>query len=94
MTPLPRTWEWMLKVKSSYNFLKKSKLRNGTKTFLEPKLLALFIVKLKKLGFSVPLSDNSINSFQDNSFCKHYMYLNQMQNCICICKNWNTFCPY
>jgi len=31
----------------------KSKLRNRTKTFLEPKFL--FIVKFKKLGFSTPL---------------------------------------
>jgi len=30
MTPLPkRTLEWMLKVKSSYNFFNKSKLRNA-----------------------------------------------------------------
>jgi len=32
-------------------FFKKSKLRNGTKTFLEPKLS-----KFKKLGFSAPLT--------------------------------------
>jgi len=32
----------------------KSKLRNGTKTFLEQKF-SLFIVKFKKLGFSAPL---------------------------------------
>jgi len=32
----------------------KSKLRNGTKTFLAPKF-SLFIAKLKKLGFSAPL---------------------------------------
>jgi len=34
--------------------LNKSKLRNGTKTFLESKF-SLFIVKFKKLGFSAPL---------------------------------------
>jgi len=33
----------------------KNKLRNGTKTFLEP-YFSLFIVKLKKLGFSASLS--------------------------------------
>jgi len=32
----------------------KYKLRNGTKTFVEPKFF-LFIVKFKKLGFSAPL---------------------------------------
>jgi len=31
----------------------KSKLRNGTKTFLEPNFF-LFMVKFKKLGFSAP----------------------------------------
>jgi len=35
----------------------KSKLRNGTKTFLEPNF-SLFIVKFKKLGFSAPLNKN------------------------------------
>jgi len=35
----------------------KSKLRNGTKTYLEQiKFFSLFIVKFKKLGFSAPLS--------------------------------------
>jgi len=33
----------------------KRKLRNGTKTYLE-NFLSLFIVKFKKLGFSVPLT--------------------------------------
>jgi len=33
----------------------KSKLRNGTKTYLEP-FFSLFIVKFKKLGFSALLS--------------------------------------
>jgi len=33
----------------------KSKLRNGTKTFLEPKFF-LLIVKFRKLRFSAPLS--------------------------------------
>jgi len=32
----------------------KSKLQNGTKTFLEPSF-SLFIVKFKKLGCSIPL---------------------------------------
>jgi len=45
----------MLKVKYSYNFLSnESKLRNGTKTFLEPKFY-LFLVKFKKLEFIAPL---------------------------------------
>jgi len=35
--------------------LNKSKLRNGTKTFLEPKFFS--IVKFKKLGFSTPLTN-------------------------------------
>jgi len=35
--------------------LTKSKLRNGTKSFLEPKFF-LFIVNFKKLGFSAPLT--------------------------------------
>jgi len=34
--------------------LNRSKLRNGTKTFPEPKF-SLLIVKFKKLGFSAPL---------------------------------------
>jgi len=34
--------------------LNKSKLRNGTKTFLKPKLFSIS-VKIKKLGFSAPL---------------------------------------
>jgi len=33
----------------------KCKFKNGTKTFLEPKLF-LLIVKFKKLGFSAPLT--------------------------------------
>jgi len=33
----------------------KSKLRNGTKTFLKTNF-SLFIIKFKKLGFSAPLS--------------------------------------
>jgi len=33
---------------------KKSKLRNGTKTYLE-QFFSLFIVKFKKIGFSAPL---------------------------------------
>jgi len=55
MTPLPkRTLEWMLKVEVLLQLFNKSKLRNGTKRFLEPKFL--FIVKFKKLGFSAPLT--------------------------------------
>jgi len=43
MTTLPkRTLEWMLKVKVLLQLLNKSKLRNGTKTFLEPKFLSIF----------------------------------------------------
>jgi len=34
--------------------LNKNKLRKGAKTFLEPNIF-LFIVKIKKLRFSVPL---------------------------------------
>jgi len=33
----------------------KNKLRNGTKTFLEPNFSLIYIVKFKKLGFSAPL---------------------------------------
>jgi len=36
-----------------------NKLRNGTKTFLEPKFFSIK-VKFKKLGFSAPLSLPSI----------------------------------
>jgi len=32
-----------------------SKLKNGTKTFLEP-IFSLFVVNFKKLGFSSPLT--------------------------------------
>jgi len=54
MTPLPkRTIEMNLRLLFSYKFLQ-SKLRNGTKTFLEPKVY-VFIVKFKKLGFTAPL---------------------------------------
>jgi len=55
MTPLPkRTVEWMLKVKSSCNFLAKASTKwdqnvSGDKNF------SLFIVKFKKLRFSAPL---------------------------------------
>jgi len=41
----------------------KSKLRNGTKTFLKPKF-SLLIVKFKKLGFSAPLSSCFASPFQ------------------------------
>jgi len=55
MTPLSkRTLEWILKVKVLLQLFNKSKLKNGTKTLLEPKFL--FIVKFKKLGFGAPLS--------------------------------------
>jgi len=49
-----------VKIKIFLQLLMKSKLRNGTKTFLEPKVF-LFIVIFKKLGFSAPLHD---------TFCK------------------------
>jgi len=49
-----RTLEWMLKVQVLLQLFNKSKLSNGTKTFLEPKFF--FIDKFKKLGFSTPLS--------------------------------------
>jgi len=49
----------MLKVvKVLLQLFNKSKLRNGTKTFLEPKFL--FIVKFKKLWFSTPLRCRNI----------------------------------
>jgi len=38
--------------KSSLQLLNKSKLRNGTKAFLETKFFSIF----SKLGFSAPLS--------------------------------------
>jgi len=42
-----------------FQLFNKQKLRNGTKTFLEPKFFyAYTIVKFKKLGFSAPLSYN------------------------------------
>jgi len=46
-------------------FFNKIKLRNGTKTFLEPNF-SLFIVKIKKLGFSAPLI-----FFKDPSLIKY-----------------------
>jgi len=48
--------------------INKSKLRNGTKTFLEPKFF-LFTVKFKKLGFSAPLSKTVMTYFHF-SLCK------------------------
>jgi len=42
-----------VKGKVLLQFFNKSKLGNGTKTFLEPKFL--FIVNFKKLRFSTPL---------------------------------------
>jgi len=44
-----------VKGESTLNTFYKSKLKNGAKTFLEPKF-SLLIVKFKKLGFSVPLT--------------------------------------
>jgi len=35
--------------------LNKNKLRNGTKTFLEPKFFSIYS-QFKKLGFSAPLT--------------------------------------
>jgi len=47
-------------------FFNKSKLRNGTKTFLEPNFFST--VKFKKLGFSAPLNNNfSISSMMSNN---------------------------
>jgi len=43
----------MLKVKVLLQLFNKKKLRNGTKTFLEPNFFS--IVKYKKLEFSAPL---------------------------------------
>jgi len=43
-----------VKVEVLLQLLNKSKLRNGTKTFIEPNF-SLFIVKFKKLGFTAPL---------------------------------------
>jgi len=43
MTPLPkRTLEWMFKGEVLLQFFKKSKLRNGTKTFLVPKFFSVY----------------------------------------------------
>jgi len=42
MTPIPkRTLEWIIKVKVLLQLLKKSKLSNGTKTFLEQKFFSI-----------------------------------------------------
>jgi len=41
-------------------FFDKSKLRDGTKTYLEQKI-SLFIVKFEKLGFSAPLICNFLD---------------------------------
>jgi len=52
MTPLPkRTFEWMLKVKSSYNFLTKARDQNDSRA----KIFLFILVKFKKLRFSAPL---------------------------------------
>jgi len=43
MTPLPKkTLELMLKVKVLLQLLNKSKLRDGTKSFLEPKFFSIY----------------------------------------------------
>jgi len=56
MTPLPKwTLEWMLKMKSSYNFLTKASSEMRPKRFWS-QIFSLFIVKFKKLGFSAPLN--------------------------------------
>jgi len=44
-----------VKGKVLLQFFNKSKLRNGTKTYLKQVFSLLFIVKFKKLGFSAPL---------------------------------------
>jgi len=44
----------MFKVKVLLKLFNKSRLRNVTKTFLEPKIY--FNVKFQKLGFSAPLN--------------------------------------
>jgi len=49
-----RALEWMLKVKVLLQLFNKSKLRNGTKTFLERQFFSIF-VKFKKLGFRAHL---------------------------------------
>jgi len=49
----------MLKVKILLQLFNKSKLRNGIKTSLEPKVFS--IVKFKKLGLSAPLKNRPEN---------------------------------
>jgi len=50
MTPFPkRTLEWMLNVKVFLQLFIKSKLRNGTKTDLEPNYSLFRVKKFKKL---------------------------------------------
>jgi len=56
MTPLPKsTFRMDVKVIVLLQLFNKSKLRNGSKTFLEPKFFSVRI-KLKKLEFSAPLN--------------------------------------
>jgi len=56
MTLLPkRTLEWLLKVKVLLQLFNKSKLRN------EP--FFLFLVKFKKLGFSVTLRETKSTAY-------------------------------
>jgi len=67
MTPLPkRILEWMLKVKYSYNFLRKASYEMGPNSqFKNLFFQSLFIVKFKKLGFSAPLtSHDTFGSYQ------------------------------
>jgi len=59
--PAKRTLEWMLKVKSSYN-LTISKLRNWTKTFLEPKFFSIYS-QIKKIRVYAPLTQVIRNIF-------------------------------
>jgi len=47
----------------------KSKLRNGTKTFLEPNFFS--VVRFKKLGFSAPLSAKKKHINTEEIFLHH-----------------------
>jgi len=55
----------------------KSKLRNGFKTFLEPKFVS--IVKFKKLGFTAPLIQLffSLKSVEDMRIMQVYILVNE-----------------
>jgi len=54
MTPLQEYFEMDVKVMILLQLFNKSKLTNGTKTFLKPKFFSIF--KFNKLGFSAPLT--------------------------------------